>query len=192
VGDEAVNRIGAMLEDLGARFELAIEAISGLDGRLDALRGEMCSQISEVGSQIRFLSEQIAENRQGVEAARDDIGAEVARLGEALGKARIEFREELSGLRENLRGDLGDRAARRGAPRERDADSAVLESTRTLKREIAAAGEMVAKKLGAEIKQTNKSLASLARKFERFDDRITIETRDQGERIRKLERKGRA
>jgi hypothetical protein len=30
----------------------------------------------------------------------------------------------------------------------------------------------------------------LARKFERFDDRITIQSRDQEQRVRKLERGG--
>ena len=48
---------------------------------------------------------------------------------------------------------------------------------------------MAAKKLGAELKQTSKSLANLAHKFDRFDDRITVQTRDQDQRLRKLERK---
>jgi hypothetical protein len=39
------------------------------------------------------------------------------------------------------------------------------------------------------LKQTSKSLANLARKFDRFDDRITVQTRDQDQRLRKLERK---
>jgi hypothetical protein len=32
-------------------------------------------------------------------------------------------------------------------------------------------------------------LNSLARKFERFDDRITVQTKDQDQRLRKLERR---
>jgi len=38
--------------------------------------------------------------------------------------------------------------------------------------------------------KTNKALANLARKFDRFDDRITVQTRDQDQRLRKIERKG--
>jgi len=66
----------------------------------------------------------------------------------------------------------------------------IVESAKGLKREIAASAEMAAKKLGMELKQTNKALANLARKFDRFDDRITVQTRDQDQRLRKIERKG--
>src|SRR6266436_1618429 len=102
-----------MLEELGARFDLVIEAVSGFGGRLDSLRDEIFGQFAEVGGQVRFLSEQIA-----------------------------------------------------------------------------ASAEMAAKQLGVELKQTNKALANLARKFDRFDDRITVQTRDQDQRLRKIERKG--
>ena len=95
MADEAVNRLGAMLEELGARFDLVIEAVSGFGGRLDSLRDEIFGQFAEVGGQVRFLSEQIAENRRGIVATHDDLGAEIIRLGEALGKARVEFRDEL-------------------------------------------------------------------------------------------------
>jgi DNA anti-recombination protein RmuC len=244
VADEAVNKLGVMLEELGARFELVIEAVSGFGGRLDSLREEMFAQFAEVGGQMRFLSEQIAENRKGLVATHDDLGAEIIRLGEALGKARVEFRDELGmaqaglrgeiadsakGIRDELRGEIaksakGIRDELRGeitqsAKSIRDelgavqaglrgeiAESAksirddlgavqtglrgeIAESTKSLKREIAASAEMAARKLGAELKQTNKALANLARKFDRFDDRITVQTRDQDQRLRKVERK---
>jgi len=262
-----VNKLGVMLEELGARFELVIEAVSGFGGRLDSLRQEMFAQFAEVGGQMRFLSEQIAENRRNIVATHDDLGAEIIRLGEALGKARVEFRDELGmaqaglrveitesakGIRDELRGEIaksaqGTRDELRGEIAEsakgirdelrgeiaqsakvtRDelraeiaesakgirnelrgeiAESAksirdelgavqaglrgeIAESTKSLKREIAASAELTARKLGAELKQTNKALANLARKFDRFDDRITIQTRDQDQRLRKLERK---
>ncbi len=95
MADDAVNRIGTMLEELGARFELVVEAVSGYGGRLDALRQELFGQFAEVGSQIRFLSDQIAENRRGIAALRADLGAEMVRLGESLGRTRVEFREQL-------------------------------------------------------------------------------------------------
>jgi hypothetical protein len=196
VADEAVNRIGAILEELGARFDLVVEAVSGFGGRMDTLRDEIFGQFAEVGGQIRFLSEQIAENRRGIVATRDDLGAEMIRLGEALGKARIEFRDELVAAQTGLRGEFAARAvefreeaARALASTGQQAVATGGETTKILKREIAASAETAAKKLGAELKQTSKSLANLARKFDRFDDRITVQTRDQDQRLRKLERK---
>jgi hypothetical protein len=196
VADEAVNRIGAILEELGARFDLVVEAVSGFGGRLDTLRDEIFGQFAEVGGQIRFLSEQIAENRRSIVATHDDLGAEMIRLGEALGKARVEFREELVAAQTGLRGEFATRAqefreeaARTVASTGKQAADSGSDTTKILKREIAASAEMAAKKLGAELKQTSKSLADLARKFDRFDDRITVQTRDQDQRLRKLERK---
>ncbi len=207
MADEAVNRIGAILEELGARFDLVIEAVSGFGGRLDTLRDEIFGQFAEVGGQIRFLSEQIAENRRGIVATRDDLGAEIVRLGEALGKARIGFRDELVAAEKGLRGEFAARAVEFREEAARAVASAgervgmqaaasggqlgreIGESAKILKREIAASAETAAKKLGAELKQTSKSLANLARKFDRFDDRITVQTRDQDQRLRKLERK---
>ncbi|HXM89582.1 MAG TPA: hypothetical protein VN916_09000 [Candidatus Acidoferrum sp.] len=196
MADEAVNRIGAILEELGARFDLVVEAVSGFGGRLDTLRDEIFGQFAEVGGQIRFLSEQIAENRRGIAATHDDLGAEMIRLGEALGKARVEFRDDLVATGKVLRAEFSARAiefreeaTRAVASTGQQAADSGTEVAKTLKREIAASAEMAAKKLGAELKQTSKSLANLARKFDRFDDRITVQTRDQDQRLRKLERK---
>ncbi len=196
MADEAVNRIGAILEELGARFDLVVEAVSGFGGRLDTLRDEIFGQFAEVGGQIRFLSEQIAENRRSIVATHDDLGAEMIRLGEALGKARVDFRDELVAAQTGLRGEFAERAiefreeaARAVASTGKQAADSGTDTTKILKREIAASAEMAAKKLGAELKQTSKSLADLARKFDRFDDRITVQTRDQDQRLRKLERK---
>ena len=207
MADEAVNRLGAMLEELGARFDLVIEAVSGFGGRLDTLRDEIFGQFAEVGGQIRFLSEQIAENRRGMVATRDDLGAEMVRLGEALGKARIEFRDELVAAQAGLHGEFakrtsefreesaravastGEKAGKQVAVSRDELGREVAEAAKSLKREIAASAELAAKKLGAELKQTNKSLANLAHKFDRFDDRITVQTRDQDQRLRKIERK---
>jgi hypothetical protein len=208
VADEAVSRLGTMLEELGARFDLVIEAVSGFGGRLDALRDEIFGQFAEVGGQIRFLSEQIAENRRGILGTRADLGAEMIRLGETLGKARVELRDELGAAQAVLRSEFAARSTEYRAETtsaiantgERIGDQTagarealgreIAESAKVLKREIAASAELAARKLGAELKQTNKSLATLARKFERFDDRITVQTRDQDQRLRKIERKG--
>lgn len=207
MADEAVNRLGAMLEELGARFDLVIEAVSGFGGRLDSLRDEIFGQFAEVGGQIRFLSEQIAENRKGIVATHDDLGAEIIRLGEALGKARVEFRDELGAAQAGLRGEFvtravefreeaaqsvaatGDRVGKQTAVSRVELGHEIIESAKSLKREIAASADLAARKLGAELKQTNKVLANLAHKFDRFDDRITVQTRDQDQRLRKVERK---
>ncbi len=196
MADEAVNRIGAILEELGARFDLVVEAVSGFGGRLDTLRDEIFGQFAEVGGQIRFLSEQIAENRRGIVASHNDLGAEMVRLGEALGKARVEFRDELAAAEKGLRGEFAARAvefreeaARAVASTGKQAVESGGDTTKVLKREIAASAESAAKKLGMELKQTSKALANLAHKFDRFDDRITVQTRDQDQRLRKLERK---
>ena len=196
MADEAVNRIGAILEELGARFDLVVEAVSGFGGRLDSLRDEIFGQFAEVGGQIRFLSEQIAENRRGIVASHNDLGAEMVRLGEALGKARVEFRDELAAAEKGLRGEFTARAvefreeaARAVTSTGKQAAESGGDTTKVLKREIAASAEIAAKRLGMELKQTSKALANLAHKFDRFDDRITVQTRDQDQRIRKLERK---
>jgi hypothetical protein len=207
VADEVVNKLGAMLEELGARFELVVEAVSGFGGRLDALRDEIFGQFAEVGGQIRFLSEQIAENRRNIIVTREDLGAEMIRVGEALGKARVEFREELSGATNDLRGQfsasagtfrdeaaraagsIGDRASKPAVVSREELGREIAETAKAVKREIAESAELAAKRLQAELKQTNKSLANLVRKFDRFDDRITVQTRDQDQRLKKVEKK---
>ncbi|HYB90738.1 MAG TPA: hypothetical protein VEC38_06820 [Candidatus Binataceae bacterium] len=195
MAEDGVARLGTLLEELGARFELVVEAVSGFGGRLDSLREELFGQFAEVGSQIRFLSDQIAENRMGIAALRADLSAEMVRLGEALGKTRVEFREQMGAIdasvREHAR-EPAPAAAQEAALRTSMADrEAAAETAQSLKREIASAAELAAKKLGAEIGKTNKAVQNLARKFDRFDDRITVETRDHGQRLRKLERKAR-
>ncbi len=212
MADEALARIGTMLEEIGSRFELVVEAVSGFGGRLDKLREDMLGQFAEVGNQIRFLSDQIAENRSGISTLRADLGAEMIRLGEMIGRTRVEFREQLSQSELNLKGEIAERAgaamvaeageeaeaagggkaSRRKAP-ETAVPREVLDTIRELKREIRASAEATEKKLGGDLKQTNKTLGALARKFERFDDRITVQVRDQDQRLKKVEqRRGRA
>ncbi|MGH7814448.1 MAG: hypothetical protein ACREQI_10675 [Candidatus Binataceae bacterium] len=177
MNDEAAGRIGAMLEEMSARFDLVVEAVSGFGGRFDSLREEIRGQFAEVGGQVRFLSEQIAENRRGMTVARGDLGTEIARIGEALSQARVEFRTQLA----------ESRTAR--APAVQRGESAAAVPREELKHDISEAAEAGAKKLAAELKKTHVSLANLARKFDRFDDRVTVQTRDQDQRLRKLERK---
>jgi hypothetical protein len=220
--NEEVRKIGAIMEQLGARFDLVLEAVTGFGGRLDALRQEMAGQFTEVGRQIRFLSDRIAENRDAISGVRADFGAEMVRIGEHLGGTRVHFREEfasvrtelqretaaeaersrefvaeqitrsMAALRSELSGEIGkaneglrsELAAIRGdLGRELPAAAADINSEIT-----ASAGTMI-KKFDTELKQTNKALTSLARKFDRFDDRITVQTKDQDQRLRKLERR---
>ena len=227
MSDESIDRVGALLEQLGARFELVLEAVSGFGGRLDALREEVVGQFTEVGRQIRFLSEQIAENRDAIAGVRSDIGAEVVRLGETLGATRVEFREQLGALKMALQNEMGVRAAQardqlseevsrraeavriqlgqeidglreslradgmRRAPAREAGEKISGDAAAQIKAEVVGAAESITKNLSAELKHTNKAVAELTRKFERFDDRITIQSRDQEQRVRKLERGGR-
>ena len=222
VADEAANRVGVILEQLGARFELVLEAVTGFGGRLDGLREEMVGQFSEVGRQIRFLSDRIAENRDAIETTRADLGAEMVRLGEMLGATRVDFREQFVSTRNELQQEIqaADSRTREGVAEELARASAEIGSqmgrevtaageglrkelnvaredlgrelpaaAAEVREEISASADTFVKKLDAELKQTNKTLTNLARKFERFDDRITIQTKDQDQRLRKLERR---
>jgi F0F1-type ATP synthase membrane subunit b/b' len=275
--DEEVRKIGAIIEQLGARFDLVLEAVTGFGGRLEALREEMVGQFTEVGRQIRFLSDRIAENRETIMSVRADLGAEMVRIGEHLGGTRVQFREEFASvhnefrdefvkvghefknelakaaeqsrqdfaalgekfgrdlgavreesqrrgdnLREELRGEIVAEGARGREAAAQQVNAAAAELRAEIGREIKAANQALRaefatmrtdigrelpaaaaginseisaataaliKKFDTELKQTNKTVASLARKFERFDDRITVQSKDQDQRIRKLERR---
>lgn len=190
MADDAVNRIGTMLEELGARFELVIEAVSGSSARLDALRQELFGQFAEVGVQIRFLSEQIAENRRGIAALRSDLGAEMVRLGETLGRTRVEFREQLGAEAPSGAGRAQAAATQEGVQAvQHELVREMTETAKTLKHELAMSAETTSKRLSTELSKTNKALQNLAQKFDRFDDRITVQTKDQDQRLKKLERK---
>ena len=222
MADETLNRIGTILEQLGARFELVIEAVTGFGGKMDSLRTEIGGQFNEVGSQIRFVSDRIAENREANAVNRADLGAEMVRLGEMLGATRIEFREQLGSIRNELNQSAEASAARIremiAAELVRGSAEAAAQFTREItaasdalreelaaargvlgrelpalregvREELSASSDALVKKVEAELKHTSKALTSLTRKFERFDDRITVETRDQDQRLRKLERK---
>jgi len=214
--------MGALLEQLGARFELVLEAVSGFGGKIDALREEMLGQFTEVGRQIRFLSDRIAENREALASNRGDLGVEIVRLGEMLGATRVELREQLASGRSDFQHGVEDVAARTRQQLEERLSAANLELRQQLARDLAtaaessrqelaaardslarelpaAAGEVreqissssaaLVKHLDTELKQTNKALAGLTRKFERFDDRITVQTKDHDQRLRKLEQR---
>jgi hypothetical protein len=182
-----------MLEELGARFELVVEAVSGFGGKVDKLKEEIFGQFAEVGSQIRFLSDQIGENRSGVNSLRADFGAEMVRLNETIGRTRVEFREQLAASEANLRGEISAQsAATRTAVHEEVAGAKTSASGRPAS--SGGLGRDVAenlRKLSAEIKQTNKAVATLSRKFERFDDRMTVQVKDQDQRLKKVESAGR-
>jgi len=191
VADEGITKIGTMLEELGARFELVVEAVSGFGGKVDKLKEEIFGQFAEVGSQIRFLSDQIGVNRAGVDSLHADFGAEMVRINEAIGKTRVEFREQLAASEANLRGEITSQAGRASVDQASASNEAIserrLSSADTLGRDVADN----LRKLSAEIKQTGKAVATLSRKFERFDDRMTVQVKDQDQRLKKVEGAGR-
>ncbi|HTY56616.1 MAG TPA: hypothetical protein VMB26_15520 [Candidatus Binataceae bacterium] len=198
------DRLGPMIEHLSSQFDLVIEAVSGWRGQLDSLREEMRGQFAEVGKQIRFLSDQIAENRGGLESLRGELSAEMVRLGEALGATRVEFREGLQTVGENTRNGIA--SAERDLKRElaavkesaaNAAQSRAAANQRSagglenLRSEISSSADALAKQLRAELKQTNKTLSNLSKKFDRFDDRVSVQVKDQEQRLRKVERRAR-
>ena len=222
MADEADARMGALLEQLAARLELVLEAVTGFGGRIDALRQEMVGQFTEVGHQIRFLSDRIAENRAASAANRADLGAEMVRLGEMIGATRVELREQLASTRGQFEQGVETAAAQARQHLRQEMVAAASElrtqvsneiaelaaSTRGeiaaardklgrelpaaaagVREQISSSSDTLIKHLDAELKQTSKALASLARKFDRFDDRVTIQTKDQDQRLRKLEQR---
>jgi hypothetical protein len=206
-----------MLEQLNSRFELVVEALSGIGGRIETLRGEMVEQFAEVGKQIRFLSQQIGENRDGLSALRAELTAEMVRLGEALGATRVEFRQQFTDTHSSIRQEITD-GAQRAVSQMREQMAAGIGAARTefpqevaasaqqtresmrsgitelhdgLRSEIARRTEAITRQLSGELKSGQKSLAALSKKFDRFDDRVSVQVKDQEQRLRKLERRAR-
>jgi hypothetical protein len=214
VADEAEDKIAVLLEQLSSRFELVVEVAEGFGGKLQAIHEEMVSQFSEVGKQIRFLSEQIGDNRSRLTAVRSDLATEMVRLNEALGAARVQIREDLAGVAQ-LKGaldrvssttpaGLGDEIAQRLDEAHRKLGAELERRVTELRSEIsnrlgelstqgaagvaAAGAEGLAAEVRNEVKATHKALTGLAKKFERFDDKISVQTKDLDQRLRKLER----
>jgi hypothetical protein len=221
VGEEAVDKVAVLLEQLSSRFELVVEVAEGFSGKLQMLQDEMISQFNEVGKQIRFLSDQIGDNRTRLMAARSDLAAEMVRLNEALGATRVQIRQDIAGF-EELKGAVGRIAAnpsvslpaeisaeighrleeaqrkfseeleKRGAELQREGARRIAASSTQGAGAAAAAGaESVAAEVRNEVKATHKALTSLAKKFDRFDDKISVQVKDQDQRLRKLERQAR-
>ena len=220
MGDEAVEKVAMLLEQLSSRFELVVEVAEGFSGKLQAMHEEMVSQISEVGKQIRFLSDQIGDNRARLTAVRSDLATEMVRLNESLGATRVQIREDIAGFAE-LKGALGragagDRALQAEVGKEigerlsqarrwftEELDQRLVQ----LRQEIghglaqaadqaqggaaAAGAEGLAAEVRNEVKATHKALTGLAKKFERFDDKMSVQVKDHDQRLRKLERSAR-
>ncbi|HEY2105886.1 MAG TPA: hypothetical protein VGH29_08875 [Candidatus Binataceae bacterium] len=106
MAEEAVDKVAMLLEQLSSRFELVVEVAEGFSGKLQGLHEEMVSQFSEVGKQIRFLSDQIGDNRARLMAARSDLSTEIVRLNESLGAARVQIRQDIAGF-EDLKSAIG-------------------------------------------------------------------------------------
>ncbi len=219
MAEEVVDKVAMLLEQLSSRFDLVVEVAEGFSGKLQALHEEMVSQFSEVGKQIRFLSDQIGDNRAHLTAARSDLSAEIVRLNEALGSARVQIREDLAGF-QDLRAaiqrladaqpapapaQLGEQLAQRldeaqrrlSAEMERRAQELKAEISQHLKQAASSGAEAtpIGDGLGGEIrnqlKASHKALTSLAKKFERFDDKMTVQVKDHEQRLRKIERQAR-
>ncbi len=220
MGEEAVDKITMLLEQLSSRFELVVEVAEGFSGKLQSLHDEMISQFSEVGKQIRFLSDQIGDNRSRLMAARTDLAAEIVRLNEALGATRVQIRQDIAGFEDlktaiNRLGSaqpaipaaLGEQLTqvldqahqrlaaeldKRATELHREVSRRLTElATRGVEGAAAAGAEGLAAEVRNEVKATHKALTGLAKKFERFDDKMTVQVKDHDQRLRKLERQAR-
>src|SRR3984957_13824772 len=138
---EVETKMGAILEQLAARFDLVLEPVTGFGRRLDALREEIVGQFSEVGRQVRFLSDRIAENRESVAVTRSDLGAEMVRIGENLGATRVEFREQLAATRLEFQQQVANEAERGRQHLAAELGRAATEARDQLRRDIAAGGD---------------------------------------------------
>jgi len=212
VAEEVVDKVAMLLEQLSSRFDLVVEVAEGFSGKIQALHEEMVAQFSEVGKQIRFLSDQIGDNRMHLMAARSDLSAEIVRLNEALGSARVQIREDIAGL-QDLKSAIGRLADAQPAAIAQELAQRVDEAQRSLSAELdqrakelqheiarrlktlAVGGDTGAAALAAEIREelkaTHKAVTGLAKKFERFDDKMTVQVKDHDQRLRKLERQAR-
>ena len=112
----------------------------------------------------------------------------MVRLNETLGKTRVEFREQLASSEANLRGEISSQSdATRAVVHEVASTETSVNGRPALSGELGRDVAESLKKLSAEIKQTNKAVATLSRKFERFDDRMTVQVKDQDQRLKKVE-----
>ena len=133
------------------------------------------------------------EFREQLAATRLELHQQVAseaerggqRFTEVLNRTAAETRAQLSRevatVGDALRKELS--AARADLVREIPAASAQIRAG------VSSSTDAMTKKLDGELKLANKALTSLTRKFERFDDRITVQSKDQDQRLRKLERR---
>jgi hypothetical protein len=218
VGDEAVEKVALLLEQLNSRFELVVEVAEGFSGKLQALHEEVVSQLSEVGKQIRFLSDQIGDNRARLMTVRSELATEMVRLNESLGATRVQIRQDIAGFEElksalsritttpvSLPAAISEEIGRRLDEAHRKLNQDLERRGAELRQEVsrgmsglAGQGESAtavpgadAQALTAEVKATHKALTGLAKKFDRFDDKISVQVKDQDQRLRKLERQAR-
>ncbi|HEY2662785.1 MAG TPA: hypothetical protein VGI47_00495, partial [Candidatus Binataceae bacterium] len=111
------------------------------------------------------------EARENFARTRSSLGNEIA--------ARSD--EVLATLRSELSSAVASDRAAEPSPRRAPAKRQALEAT-------ASSNGSFAKSVDAELKQTNKTLTALNKKFDRFDDRVSVEVKDHDHRLRKLER----
>jgi len=107
----------------------------------------------------------------------------MVRLNEAVGRTRVEFREQLATSEATLRAAISSQPETQAAGASAETSAADGELGRDVAESL--------KKLSAEIKLANKAVANLSRKFERFDDRMTVQVKDQDQRLKKVEGAGR-
>src|SRR5262249_38458448 len=100
--------------------------------------------------------------------------------------------EQLSQRLDEAHQRLAAELDKRAAELQREISRRVGElASRGIEGAAAAGAEGLAGEVRNEVKATHKALATRAKKFERFDDKMTVQVKDHDQRLRKLERQAR-
>ena len=158
---------------MAARSDLAAEMVR-LNEALGATRVQIRQDIAGFAELKGALGRGAGESVGSLQA---EIGEEI---GERLSQARRKVHRGAGKARRRIA--AGDRARTGESP---------IKPSRRGGAAAAAGAESVAAEVRNEVKATHKALTGLAKKFERFDDKISVQVKDQDQRLRKLERSAR-
>jgi F0F1-type ATP synthase membrane subunit b/b' len=191
------GRLDALREEIVGQFSEVGRQVRFIADRITENREGIAITRADLGAEMVRIGENLGatriEFREQLASIRHEFQQQVtteaergrerltAELGRATAEARAQLSREVASVGDALRNELS--AARTEIGREIPAASAQVRAG------ITASADTVIKKLDAELKQANKALTNLTRKFERFDDRLTVQSKDQDQRIRKLERR---
>lgn len=189
--DQLRGEMVSQFAEVGRQVRFLADRIGDNQSGLESMRGEFALEMVRLNEALGAARIQLKQDLNGIEELRravHELGAArpAADLSRALEEARRKLSEDLDKRAVELRREIGVRldqltralSGERGASTDRKGALSVADG---------AVGD-----LQNEVKLTNKSLANLLKKFDRFDDRLTVQIKDQDQRLRKLERRAKA